>query len=138
MVLAEVEATRGQATERRIAWLTLFLGFRQGVIVALAGHARWGAGLVIGTVLAWLNYRWLRRGINTFVLASKAQAGSEKPRVPAGTYLLILFRYSLIAFAVYVIFEYLKVPLLSMVVGLFALAVAAIGASVYEILHPVD
>jgi small-conductance mechanosensitive channel len=92
----------------------------------------------MGTLFAWLNYRWLRRGVNTFVLASMAQAGSEKPRVPAGTYFLMLFRYGLIALAVYVIFEYLKVPLLSMVVGLFALAVAAIGASVYEILNPAD
>jgi len=50
----------------------------------------------------------------------------------------MLFRYGLIAVTVYVIFGYLKVPLLSMVVGLFALVVAAIGASVYEILHPVD
>jgi small-conductance mechanosensitive channel len=93
---------------------------------------------VIGTALAWLNFRWLRRGMNTFVLASKAQAGSEKPRVPIGTYFLMLFRYGLIALVVYVIFEYLKVPLLSMVVGLCALAVAAIAASVYEILRPVD
>ncbi len=93
---------------------------------------------MIGTALAWLNYRWLRRGVNRLVLASKAQAGSERPRVPFGTYFLMLFRYGLIAVTVYVIFGYLKVPLLSMVVGLFALVVAAIGASVYEILHPVD
>lgn len=133
-----VEASRGRATERRIAWLTLVLGFATGAIVALVGRTRWGAGLVIGTALAWLNFRWLRRGVNTFVLASKAQAGLEKPRVPIGTYLLMLLRYGLIAFAVYVIFEYLQIPLLSMVVGLCALAVAAIAASVYEILRPVD
>ncbi len=138
MVLAEVEATRGRETERRIAWLTLFLGLTSGAIVALIGHTKWGAGLAIGTVLAWLNFRWLRRGANTFALASKAQAGSEEPRVPTGTYFLMLFRYGLIALAVYVIFEYLKVPLLSMVVGLFALTVAVIGASVYEILNPAD
>jgi len=138
MAPTEVEATRGLATERRIAWLTLVLGLTPGAIVALLGHPKWGVGLAIGTVLAWLNFRWLRRGVNTFVRASKAQAGSQKPRVPIGTYFVMLFRYGLIAFAVYVIFGYLKVPLLSMVVGLFALAVAAIGASVYEILHPVD
>jgi small-conductance mechanosensitive channel len=138
MAPTEVEASRGRATERRIAWLTLVLGFVPGSIVALVGHARWGAGLVIGTAFAWLNFRWLRRGVNTFVLASKAQAGSDKPRVPIGTYFLMLFRYGLIALAVYVIFAYLKVPPLSMVLGLFALAVAAIAASVYEILRPVD
>ena len=134
----EAEVTRGRATERRIAWLTLLLGLASAAIVALAGHARWSAGLAMGTLFAWLNYRWLRRGVSTFVLASIAQVGAEKPRVPAGTYFLMLFRYGLIALAVYVIFEYLKVPLLSMVVGLFALAVAAIGASVYEILNPAD
>jgi len=138
MAPTEVEASRGRATERRIAWLTLALGFTTGASVALVGQARWGAGLGIGTALAWLNYRWLSRGLNTFVLASKAQSGSAKPRVPIGTYFLMLFRYGLIAFAVYAIFEYLKVPLLSMFVGLCALAVAAIGASVYEILYPVD
>ena len=138
MAPTEAEPSRGRATERRIAWLTLLLGITAAAIVTLYGHARWGAGLVIGTVLAWLNYSWLRRGVSAFVLGSKAQSGSVRPRVPAGTYFLMLFRYGLIAFAVYVIFEYLKVPLLSMLVGLFALAVAAIGASVYEILHPVD
>src|SRR5437899_659373 len=134
----EVEATHGRLTERRIAWLTLVLGLTSGAILALFGHVNWGAGLATGAVLAWLNFRWLRRGANALVLASKAQAGSEEPRVPTGTYFLMLSRYGLIALAVYVIFEYLKVPLLSMVVGLFALAIATIGASVYEIFHPVD
>ena len=138
MAPAEVESSHGNATERRIAWLTLVLGFTSGVIVALIGHTRWGAGLGIGTALAWLNYRWLRRGVNAFVLSSKAQAGSENPRATIGTYFLMLFRYGLIAVTVYVIFGYLKVPLLSMIAGLCALAVAAISASVYEILRPVD
>jgi small-conductance mechanosensitive channel len=138
MAPTEAEASRGRATERRIAWLTLVLGFTSGAIVALIGHRRWGAGLGIGTALAWLNYRWLRRGVNTLVLSSKGQAGSEKPRVPTGTYFLMLFRYGLIAVTVCVIFGYLKVPLLSMIAGLCALAVAAISASVYEILHPAD
>jgi small-conductance mechanosensitive channel len=138
MAPIKVEASPGRATERRIAWLTLVLGFTAGAIVALAGLARWSAGLVMGTALAWLNYRWLRRGVNTFVSASKAQVGSEKSRVPSATYFLMLVRYGLIAVTVYVIFGYLKVPVLSMFAGLCALAVAAIVASVYEILRPVE
>ena len=138
MAQANAEASRGRATERRIAWLTLVLGFTAAAITAFLGHRQWGAGLVTGTVLAWLNFRWLRRGLDTFVLASSAQAGSGKPHVPIGTYFLMLFRYGLIGFAVYVIFGVLKVPLLSMVAGLCALAVAAIAASVYEILGSAD
>jgi len=98
----------------------------------------WGAGLGIGAALAWLNFRWLRRGLDALVMASTAQAGEEKPAVPLLSYFGMLFRYGLIALAVYVIFEYLRVPLVSMVVGLCALGAATVVASVYEILRPVD
>jgi small-conductance mechanosensitive channel len=125
-------------TEQRISWLTLGIGFLSAFLVAFLRDRLWGAGLAIGAVLAWLNFRWLRRGLDALVAASTAQAGSEKPAVPLFSYFAMVFRYGLIALAVYVIFEYLKVPLASMVVGLCALGAATLAASVYEILHPVD
>jgi hypothetical protein len=132
------DASPGAITERRISWLTLLIGMLAGLIVTLLYDKLWGAGLAIGAILAWLNFRWLKRGLDALVATSAAQAGSEKARVPLGTYFRMLFRYGLIAAAVYVIFVLLKVPLLSMVLGLCALGVATIAASVYEILHPVD
>lgn len=125
-------------TEQRIAWLTLVIGLAAGATVALAGHWPWANGLMIGAALAWLNFRWLRRGLDALVDASTAQAGASQPRVPLGTYFRALFRYALIALSVYVIFKVLRVPLASMVVGLCALAAAAIAASVYEIWHPLE
>jgi hypothetical protein len=125
-------------TEQRIAWLTLVLGGATAIIVAIMRRGAWAEGLAIGTVLAWLNFRWLKRGLDALVAASAAQEGSAKPRIPFGTWFRLMFRYGLIAFSVYVIFEYLKVPLASMVVGLCALGAATIGASVYEILRPTE
>jgi hypothetical protein len=124
--------------ERRIAWLTLVLGGATAIIVAILRHSAWAEGLAIGTVLAWLNFRWLKRGLDALVQASAAQEGFAKPRIPVGTWFRLMFRYGLIAFCVYVIFEYLKVPLASMVVGLCALGAATIAASVYEILRPME
>ena len=98
----------------------------------------WGIGLAIGTVLAWLNFRWLRKALDVLVLASTSQQDQAKPKVPAATYLAALFRYGLLGLAVYAIFIYLHVPLGSLILGLCALAAAAIAASVYEILHPAD
>ena len=123
----------GLATERRIAWLTLAFGAAASATAAFAGSRLWAAGLLIGAVLAWLNFRWLRRGLDALVAASAAQAGTEKPRVPLGAYFGAAFRYGLIALVVYVIFKILKVPLASMVVGMCALAAATIAASVYEL-----
>ncbi len=125
-------------TERRISRLTLLIGLAAALLVALLRDRLWGAGLAVGAALAWLNFRWLSRGLDALVVASTAQADKEKPAVPLFSYFAMLFRYGLIALAVYVIFEYLRVPLVSMIVGLCALGAATIAASVYEILHPAD
>src|SRR5262245_30293687 len=124
----------GEITERRIAWLTLFIGGLAAVAALVAGRLPWAAGLTIGTILAWLNFRWLARGLDALVAQSTAQTGSEKPRVPITTYIFAVFRYTLIALAVCAIFKFLYVPLVSMILGLCALGAAAIAASVYELL----
>jgi hypothetical protein len=132
------EQVAGEQTERRIGWLTLLFGFMAAAIVAVLQQRAWAAGLAIGTVLAWVNFRWLKRAMDALAMASTAQHGREKPKVPLTTYFAALFRYGLLGLSVYVIFVYLHVPLGSMVVGLCALAAAAIAASVWEILRPVD
>ena len=123
-------------TESRIAWMTLALGGAAAIIVAFLRHPAWAKGLAVGAALAWLNFRWLRRGMDALVAVSTAQEGFAKPQIPVGTWFRLVFRYGLIAFCVYVIFEVLKVPLASMVVGLCALGAATIAVSVYEILRP--
>lgn len=128
--------TPAAQTERRIAWLTLLSGALAGAVAAALHDMLWATGLMIGAVLAWFNFRWLRQGMDALAIASRAQAGLSPPRVPLGAYFRVLFRYALIALTVYVIFKILKVPLASMVVGLCALGPAAVAASVYEIARP--
>ncbi len=68
--------------------------------------------------------------------ASTAQAGSPEARVPVTSYLGIIARYALIAAVVYVIFSRLQISVLSMLVGLCALGVSAMFASLWEVLSP--
>jgi hypothetical protein len=136
MADSQVSVTTATQTERRIAWLTVFFGAVAAVAAAGLRQPLWAGGLMVGAVLAWFNFRWLRQGMNALVAASQTQAGAPRPRVPIGAYFRVLFRYALIAVTVYVIFELLKFPLASMVVGLCALGPAAIAASVYEIARP--
>jgi hypothetical protein len=131
--MADSIAIAGSRTEFRISCLTLLFGALAAISAALLGYRLWAIGLTIGAVLGWLNFRWLGRGLDALVVASAAQHGREKPQVPWWTYLLALFRYVLIGLAVYVIFVYRNIPLASMIVGLCALAAAAIAAVVWEI-----
>jgi hypothetical protein len=136
MSAASPSLTPAAQTERRIAWLILLTGALAGATAAALHHMLWATGLMIGAILAWFNFRWLRQGMEALAIASQAQAGLSQPRVPLGAYFRVLFRYVLIALAVYAIFKILKVPLASMVLGLCALGPAAIAASVYEITRP--
>ena len=123
-------------SEKWIARLSLLLGALAAVPVAWFYGPSWGAGVFVGAILAWFNFRWLRQGLDALTAAATARAGRRNPRVPIVTYFKALFRYGLIALAVYVIFKYLNVPVLSMIFGLCALGAATLAVSVYEILHP--
>jgi ATP synthase I chain len=126
------------STENRISWLTLAFGGAALVTAAVLRQPSWAAGLAIGAALSWLNFRWLRRGLDALVHVATAQEGAAKPRIPVGTWFRLLFRYGLIAICVYVIFELLRIPLVSMVLGLCALGAATVAASVCEILRPTE
>jgi ATP synthase I chain len=136
MADSSVGLTSATKTERRISWLTLFFGAMAGIVAELRHEPLWAGGLMAGAILGWFNFRWLRQGMDALAVASQAQEGFKRPRVPIGAYFRVLFRYALIAATVYVIFDLLKFPLASMVVGLCALGPAAIAATVYEIARP--
>lgn len=122
--------------ESRISRLTLILGTLAALPVAYFYGWHWGLGILIGSALAWLNFRWLKQGLDAFTEAANAQSNRKNVRVPILTYFKALFRYGLIALAVYVIFRYLNVPVLSMVLGLCALGAATFVVSVHSLMYP--
>jgi ATP synthase I chain len=133
--VAEVPVAVGERTVRRIVLLIPVLGMMGAAAAALWRGIGFAEGVVLGSGLAWLNFRWLRRGLEAITTAAAARGKVEKPNGQAGIYLAATFRYALIGLAVYVIFTYLHLPVLSVVLGLCTLAIAVLAASVWEILQ---
>lgn len=133
-----VDASFYRQSESRISHLTLILGAVAALPIAYFYGWHWGAGILIGAALAWLNFRWLKQALDALTAAATAQASDQDAKVPVTTYFKALFRYGLIALAVYVIFKCLNVPVLSMILGLCALGAATIVVSVHGILRPAD
>ena len=119
----------------RLAWLTLTVGLAAAIVVALCGRPRMGAGVAIGTLLAWLNYRWLKLGVDALMVSATEGDGPASPRVPAGTYLKFAGRYLLIGLAVYASVSVLQIPLLGIIYGLLALGAAAFIEGIYEVIR---
>ena len=134
--MATADASQYALTERRIANLTLIFGGIASLAAVFLISIRVAVGIMIGAMLAWINFRWLESAMDSVTRASTAQEGSPEARVPVLNYVGLFARYALIAAVVYVIFSTFRIPVLSMLVGLCALGAAAISATLFEVLHP--
>jgi len=127
----------GQRTVRRIIYLIPAFGIATALLAAFLRRWDWAEGLIFGSGLAWLNFWWMKRGVEAFTSRTSDHASEKKRRGRTASYVAAALRYALIGFALYGIFEYLHVPLLSLVIGLCAFAAATITASLWEILQSV-
>jgi len=121
--------------ERRIAWLTLVLGFAAAGVAAFALSPAAAAGVAAGALLAWMNFRWLRQGVDALAQVATTPAGGERPRISTWVYAKLFGRYVLIGVVLYVMVFRLSVPAWSILAGLLALGAAAMVESLYEVLH---
>jgi hypothetical protein len=114
------------AAERRIEWLIAGIG----AAATAAAWFVWGrgaaAGLAAGASLSWVNYRWMKQGVDTLARLSMAQVGTQRAQVPASVYLKFLGRYALLIVAAYVILRAFRPPLASLLAGFFSVVAAVL------------
>jgi hypothetical protein len=127
-----------RVTERRIERLTIVIGAISAAFAGALFSAAVAGGVMIGSLLAWVSFRWLEGALDSLVRVSTAKPGTDDARVPLGGMARLIGRYALIVGAVCVIFFSFEVPVLSMLVGLCSLGAAATCASIYELFRPVN
>jgi len=120
--------------ERRVEVATLVIGGVAAAITAGMHSLTACAGLALGTLLAWVNFRWLEQAGSALARVAKAQQGAERPVIPQITWLKFFARYALMALALYVTVTRSPIPPVSVVCGLLALGAAAIAVGLYEVL----
>ena len=124
----------GTAALRRIEWLTLVLG---GAGAAWAGW-RWGwrgsAGLAIGALVSWINFRWLK---STVAALADAVFATGNPASRPAVVLRFITRFALIALVTYVIFTSYPVAFHGFLGGLFVPVLAIFMEAAYVVLAAV-
>ena len=119
--------------ERRIEYVTLAIGAVAAVAAVVFWNVWAGAGLAVGAILGWLNYRWLKQGVGVLAGLAKAQQGAEKVRVPRSVYVKFIGRYVLLILVAYVILTGLRVPVESLLAGFGALVIAVLGEIIWQL-----
>jgi hypothetical protein len=120
--------------EQRVAWMTLALGAAAAAVTALALSPLAGMGVGLGTLLAWVNLRWLGQAADGLTRLAKAQPGTQRPRISQWTWVKFFARYALLVLALYVTVSRSHVPPVSVLGGLLMLGAAAMVVGLYEVL----
>lgn len=145
----EVTAAYGRA-EWRIELFSVGVGMLGTAVIACVASFAAGLSFLIGASMSWLNFRWLKQGVNALVGLSIAQPGTQeapqeeagegaaegaqKARVPAGVYVKFAGRYLLLLLVAYVILSRLRWPATYLIAGLFVVVAAVLLELVLELL----
>lgn len=121
------------AAERRIEYLTIGIGVAAAVVAGVISGARAGLGVAVGTLLSWLNFRWMRQGISALARVATAQSDVEKVRIPKSAYAKFLGRYVLLIIVAYVILRGFRSIGLALLAGLFAGVAAVLAELVFQL-----
>ena len=114
----------------RIRRITVVLGIVSTVVVwAIYGTAI-GIGFLIGCVISYVNFHWLKRAIDALAnrITQTGQTASSR-----GTVLRFMLRYGFIVIACYVILVGSKSSVYGLLGGLFVTVAAILCEAVYEV-----
>src|SRR5579863_2360294 len=90
-----------EAVERRIERLTLVAGGMGAFVSAWKWGWRAGLGFIIGTLLSWLNFRWLDQGLGARLRAATNPTSALGTPIPRWIYARFLGRMALLVCALY-------------------------------------
>ena len=122
-----------RAAERRIEWLTLVLGLSAAAFAAARWGWAWGGGVLCGAGLTWINFHWLKQGVDALVVVSAAKQGAEPGRVPRRVYVKFFSRFALLLIVLYVILSRSWLPVAAVLAGLFVVVGAVLAELIFEL-----
>jgi len=110
-------------SHRRILVIMAVLGLLGGIAGFAFVSASFGLGVLIGSILAFVNYYWLKRSLKG--IFDKAAYGDRPKFIGSGYFL----RYLVLAVIIAVIFATDALPIVAVILGLagFGFAVVADG-----------
>jgi hypothetical protein len=115
---------------RRIQAGMLALGLTGSAVAAAAGGWRWGMAFLLGSVVSWLNFRWLKQ---TVIALSEAARPGRRPRKRVAV--LLGLRYLVLAAGGYAIINYSELSVAAALAGLFVPVAAVLLEILFELIY---
>lgn len=125
------EQTVKPLSHGRILKLMAILGLAGGIFGTLLVSGSFGAGVIVGVLLAFVNYYWLRYSLKK-VFALTAETG-ERPRFLGLKY---IGRYLVLAAIVAVLYAANAVSIVGLILGMGSFGFAVVLEGLFNIFFP--
>ena len=116
---AATEQNPARLSHQRILFAMAAVVIVGAIACSIFVSGRFGLGFIIGGVLAFFNYFWLKNSLKR--IFENAGEGGEKPSFLTGNYFL---RYAAIGLFIYFVYVTDAVPIVAVLLGLGAFAAA--------------
>jgi len=113
----------------RIQFLIVFLSGAGTLVTVAYGGWRWSLGFIVGAAAGYLNFRWLKKLVDSLGEA----AHGKPPRARVAVFLGL--RYLLLAAGGYVILNFSALSLAAALIGLFVPAAAVVLEILFELIY---
>lgn len=99
-----VAALSDEGLERRLWKISLALGIPACLAALILGGLDSGLGFLAGAVLSWINFRWLKQGVDRLLESARSAQPAPK-RAARGAIFKYFLRYALIGLSLYATFR---------------------------------
>jgi len=131
------ELTYERASERIGRFMVAIAALGTVVVFAVRGWT-WAVGFLLGSLISGLNFRWLRRlveSLGTYTAERHAQGAPGLSHRLSHRSVFLALRYLLLGGAAYVILRYSPISLTAVIIGLFVLIGAVFVEVAFEIVY---
>jgi len=113
----------------RIRFLMMLLSGAGALVIAVYGGWRWTLGYILGAAAGYLNFRWLKKLVDSLGEAARG----KPPRARVAVFLGL--RYLLLGAGGYAILNFSVLSLAAAAVGLFVPAAAVLLEILFELIY---
>src|SRR5213593_1329338 len=115
------------AMDRILRWMLVLGGGGAVVLFAWRGW-QWGCGYALGAAASWINFRWLKKLVDSLAGAAGGRAPKKRVAIVLG------LRYLLLGAGAYVILKFSEISLTASLIGIFMSAAAVILEILYQLI----
>lgn len=123
-----------EGLERRLWKISLGLGFPVCLAALILGGLDSGLGFLAGAVLSWINFRWLKQGIDHLLDGARSAQLAPKRAMRAAIFKYFL-RYGLIGLLLYVTFRFDILEVFGLFSGLLLVVAAVLVECVLQVIR---